>query len=289
MGVKRHMGKDQKAYGCECAAIARAITVAGAWRPQVERIVVYTDSQAAVKRMSHDNPGPGQKWARQAVESRRKLGRETIVEVRWCPSHKGIPGNEKADEWAKHATERPGSRDIEWPRKTTYGGSRKGPEPRSLASLKMEATEKKWADSLEWARGKVKGKKYSVPKTQSWDMTVADSGKRVAARYYQLKTGHALTGQHLAWTKNRPTAECWWCGYKTQTREHLFKNCTQWREQQKILWTEVRKKIGRGKDRFKIRDLFANQECSKAVLYFLTTTTDVGRRVPPLGKRNKNF
>jgi hypothetical protein len=41
----------------------------------------------------------------------------------------------------------------------------------------------------------------------------------------------------------------------------------------------VRRGTGRGKDRFKIRDLFAVERCSQAVLDFLSTT-DVGRRVP---------
>jgi hypothetical protein len=49
--------------------------------------------------------------------------------------------------------------------------------------------------------------------------------------------------------------------------------------QQKDLWAEVREETGRGKDRFKIRDLVANTRCSRAVLDFLSNT-DVGRRVP---------
>ena len=39
----------------------------------------------------------------------------------------------------------------------------------------------------------------------------------------------SLTGQYLQWTTRRPDAKCWWCNYKTQTREHLFKNCPQWK------------------------------------------------------------
>jgi hypothetical protein len=35
----------------------------------------------------------------------------------------------------------------------------------------------------------------------------------------------------------------------------------------------------RGKDRFRIRDLFADERCSQAILDFLTTT-DVGRLAP---------
>ena len=58
---------------------------------------------------------------------------------------------------------------------------------------------------------------------------MARANKRLAARFYQLKTGHCLTGQYLAWTTRHPDASCWWCQYSTQTREHLFKNCPQWK------------------------------------------------------------
>jgi hypothetical protein len=57
-------------------------------------------------------------------------------------------------------------------------------------------------------------------------------------------TPHCLTGQYLHWTKNLPTAKCWWCQYRTQTREHLFKCCPHWKRQQKILWAEVRSRPG---------------------------------------------
>jgi hypothetical protein len=49
--------------------------------------------------------------------------------------------------------------------------------------------------------------------------------------------------------------------------------------QQKTPWAEVRRETGRGKDRFKIRDLFADERCSQAILDFLATT-DVGRLAP---------
>jgi len=55
--------------------------------------------------------------------------------------------------------------------------------------------------------------------------------------------------------------------------------CPEWKAQQKILWAEVRKETGRGKDRWKIRNLLADERCGRAVLDFLSTT-DVGMRVP---------
>jgi hypothetical protein len=118
-------------------------------------------------------------------------------------------------------------------------------------------------------------KKYRMPREQQPGKTVAGSSKRIASRFYQVKTGHCLTGQYLEWTKNQLTAKCWWCSYRTQTREHVFKNCPGWREQQRVLWVEVREEAGRGRDRFKIQDLLADKRCSRAVLDLLSTT-DVG-------------
>ena len=67
------------------------------------------------------------------------------------------------------------------------------------------------------------------------------------------------------------------CQYKIQTREHLFKNCPQWRSQQKTLWAtilmETRKLPGptRRRDRTSIAELLADGRCSQAVLQFLAT------------------
>jgi hypothetical protein len=121
-----------------------------------------------------------------------------------------------------------------------------------------------------------------MPKRQKPNGVVANSAKRLAPRFDELKTEHCLTGQYLNWTKNRPTPQCWWCRYTTRTREHLFKVCPEWKAQQKILWAEVKKETGRRKDRWKIRDLLAEERCSRAVLDFLSST-DVGRRVPAEG------
>jgi len=155
-----------------------------------------------------------------------------LVEIRWCPAHEGVAGNEKADEWAKTAAEQSGSH---------------RPIPRSLANLKREIS-KQWMEARQWAGGRTSKRKYRMPQSQRPDGTVAGSNKRLASRFYQLKTGHCLTGQCLSWTKNRPTPQCWWCRYRTQTRDHLFKECPKWKLQQKILLAEAKKETGRWKD-----------------------------------------
>ena len=59
--------------------------------------------------------------------------------------------------------------------------------------------------------------------------------------------------------KGRLKAQCWWCRYQMQMRDHLLKECQRWKEQQKTLWREVYKETGRGKRRWRAHDLFADQ------------------------------
>jgi len=153
------------------------------------------------------------------------------------------------------------------------------PLPRSLANLKREISEKKWSEARQWSGGRTCKTKYRMPNSQQPDGAVAGSTKRLASGFYQLKTGHCLTGQYLHWTKNRATPQCWWCRYLTQTRDHFLKECPEWKPQQKILWVEVKKETGGWKDRWKIRDLLADERCGRAVLDFLSST-DVGTRAP---------
>jgi len=85
-------------------------------------------------------------YAIQARESIAALWRampSIIIEIRRCPAHKGVPGNEKADEWTKLAAEGPDTREVEWLRYADISIRHTG-DARSLAHLKREVAEKKF-------------------------------------------------------------------------------------------------------------------------------------------------
>jgi len=135
----------------------------------------------------------------------------------------------------------PDAHGVEWLSTTDPDGKvtkRDFPLPRSLANVKRGFSEQKWADSKNWTRKKLaraSNRKYRPGGFQKPDHTVAKARKRLAARFYQLKTGHYLTGQYPAWTTRRPDATCWWCQYHTQTRDHPFKHCPEWKNQLRTL------------------------------------------------------
>ena len=153
-GVKGHMGSNQEAYDAECAALARALEAASRRNTTPERVTICTDAKAAIRRMAADEPGPGQQYALQArkhIAALRRARPGIVIKTRWCPAHKGVAGNEKADEWAKTVAEEPDARGVEWLSYSDRNEARVMPRPRSLASSGRSLRKSGWrrASGLE--------------------------------------------------------------------------------------------------------------------------------------------
>ena len=123
--------------------------------------------------------------------------RPDIIEIRWCPAYKRIARNEKADEWAKIVAEKRDTHGVEWPNYSDRAEVRAMPLQRSLDIIKWEISEKMSAEARQWAGCRTSKTKYRMPNSQRPDEAAAGSTKRLASRYYQLKTGHARIGQYL--------------------------------------------------------------------------------------------
>jgi len=81
-------------------AISEAMKIADekAEQEKFVRVRVFTDSQATLKRIQSDEPGPRQVLVLQMMNWADALaGKNIQVEYRWVHAHKGIEGNEEAD------------------------------------------------------------------------------------------------------------------------------------------------------------------------------------------------
>lgn len=95
--------------------------------------------------------------------------------------------------------------------------------------------------SLSYVKQAVKGRWKLRTKPNKY---IEDSRKSIAARYLQLKSGHAITGAYLLRIGKVKDARCWWCGSSRQTVAHLMLQCRKWRRQRdKMLRDLISNKI----------------------------------------------
>ena len=134
--------------------------------------------------------------ARKHIAALRAKEPGVKIEIRWCPSHQGIEGNEVADGWAKPAADEPDAHGVEWFNFRAKSGRESSPsgDPRPMSSAGFgEGVGGGQGLGREEAR-KTKNRKYRPSEKKKPDSTVARANKRLASRFYQLKTGHCLTG-----------------------------------------------------------------------------------------------
>jgi hypothetical protein len=159
----------------------------------------------------------------------------------------------------------------------------------SFTHVSRRVTEMKWEESKKEIKEMGKKSKHSYRYDlvkRGGNNAVMKTRKSIAARFYQLKTGHALLGKYLRRIGKRRDMKCWWCGHKYQTRDHLFIWCKTWKQEQKRLWDDrqegedgyesVTKVMKKPKISFPMSLVFAEEKCSRALLDF-RYRTDVGR------------
>jgi len=100
--------------------------------------------------------------------------------------------------------------------------------------------------------------------------------KSLPTRFYRLKSGHAPVGTYLKRFGHREDDKYWWCSSRRlQTRGHLFRQCSRWKDQQTERLKEVGKatewKAGRCRH-VQIYQLFSIDGCDQAVMDFLVAT-----------------
>ena len=101
-----HLGRQKEVLDAEMNAMLEAIQIADemAETEEVTRVTVFTDSQATLRLIQSDEPGPGQVVALRTMNWADALARKNIpVQYLLVPAHKEIQGNEEADQQAKKA------------------------------------------------------------------------------------------------------------------------------------------------------------------------------------------
>ncbi|EED20829.1 hypothetical protein TSTA_040230 [Talaromyces stipitatus ATCC 10500] len=86
----------------ECIGTEGTSTVYAAEDIRTKKLVIFSDSQAALKTLMNLRMVSGQTYIQGCVDSLRKCTDENIdVTLRWIPGHEGVPRNKAADRAAK--------------------------------------------------------------------------------------------------------------------------------------------------------------------------------------------
>ena len=230
------------AFDAELSALARAVELSAHGAVPGSSVRIFTDSQAAMRRVLDDRPGPGQ-WeaVRCIIGARRLQQRGAAISIHWVPGHAGITGNEIADQWAGDAAARELRRGGKTPSE-----ARVSPVAPMVSGAFMKAMFRRraidsWRESI--VRGGSRRRPYVVPRDGTIPKIPTALGRarrELAVRFFQLASGHAMTAPFLkekfGWVSSD---QCWWCGSGRQSREHLFKECLTWKKEIKKLWKEV--------------------------------------------------
>ncbi|KAI0999672.1 hypothetical protein K3495_g8523 [Podosphaera aphanis] len=202
---KFYLGKNKEVFDAELYAVDQALEIAlrggrnkgrreslvtNKILEELDRIHIWLDSCAAIKRMQHLEPGPGQWLACQIRRRMEDLKKYHItVYIHWVPRHAGIEENELADRTAKEAAKH---------------GTRPRERFTSLAHMMRRITERKREECHKWFNMEQRKRKSEsrntyklVNKNHTVDRIASKARKKLAGRYYQLKSGHAFKSEFL--------------------------------------------------------------------------------------------
>lgn len=91
------MSPSQEAYDAELTAVAYSLLLLVQRGEEGQDFTLFTDSQAAMRRIADDAPGPGQEIAVEITKlAQRPTAQSNTITVRWAPVHRGVEGNEQA-------------------------------------------------------------------------------------------------------------------------------------------------------------------------------------------------
>ncbi|KAJ3502271.1 hypothetical protein NMY22_g18642 [Coprinellus aureogranulatus] len=107
------LGGHAEVFDGEMAALAMGMNLATNFsknNPHITHIHFFVDNVSAASTIFNPRPTGGQRYAHSFYQLASRFldtNKDNRISVRWCPSHCGISGNERADRLAKQATSLP--------------------------------------------------------------------------------------------------------------------------------------------------------------------------------------
>jgi ribonuclease HI len=218
-----NLGAGMEVFDAELFAIEKAFEIA--WNKkqfQTEKIWIFSDSQAAIKRLKNSSLKAGQYYIQSIRKWAKRFQDHGIqMQLEWVPGHMNIRGNELADKAAKKGTK------LQRAAIESYI---------SLAFIKRKIKESALTDwNKDWQDSKNKGKHYSQFSCKPrWNQKEKVMKKQIWSTHMQLKMGHGYFKSYLYRFSRWDTEICYFCNTR-ENPEHLLLHCKR--------YSQIRNKI----------------------------------------------
>jgi ribonuclease HI len=283
--LKYHLGSDKAhtVYEAEVVGLTLAVKLLATESNVTYPASIFVDNQAAIQSGESHNTKPGgylvehfRRSTRALAKRRREQEHNFDLTVRWIPGHKGVKGNELADEAAKEAAT--GENETST-KKRLPQYLQDEPLPNSVSALRQwhqAALSTRWSDewklSPRYARAKVID--HTMPSNKFLKL-ISPLPKCQTSIYTQLRTRHIPLNHHLHRIGRRDSPHCPICPGIDETIHHYLFDCPQYAREQHILSNALRCNAS------SISYLLSSDKATKPLMRFINSS---GRLKPTFGE-----
>ncbi|MBW0479808.1 hypothetical protein O181_019523 [Austropuccinia psidii MF-1] len=216
-------------------------------------IHILSDNQGALRKVANPTiPSTGQHLYLQISNDLLSLAQLALIHLTWCPGHRGIEGNEKADNEAKKAASDP--------------SIRQQLIPPSKAYIKQRITkENKPVDFTPEEKRRLRVK--NCPK--KFNRALKTQEKAITSAVNQLRSEHVALNSYLHRIGARGSPLCDECNQIESVR-HFLSHCRRYKTQRKRMKTGLRN----DKIRFKSEDMRDTLDNPRAITH-ISSDSDI--------------
>ncbi|TFY51500.1 hypothetical protein EVJ58_g10535 [Rhodofomes roseus] len=230
-GRRIPMSRRAEVYDAEMAGLSWAARDLEAYlrqpdTPPIHDIFFFADNTSAISAIFEAKPGPSQGHSRifrEVVLRLLEADPATNITIAWTPGHKGITGNELADQLAKDATAMQPDND----RSTCANALRRARE------RAMEAWTEEWKQTRPTGRFATANR---LPPKPTPRKRFTKLPRELFGRVLQCRSGHGFMGEYYRHHVPSETVECP-CGAQYQSRSHILQDCPRYEAYRHLLRT----------------------------------------------------